>query len=254
MVAFLCQEKMQFLFKVFPLLSGLGTYFQKNNSNISKFIMPKRILFLLLFYVISIANAQTNPTVTIDSLVDNYIKELQSRKIDTICVYKKYCVGSVKAYDLSPSEINDFCFEDFPNDPVYIFWIKKGRKYLTKISICAEYDENLDDDNIFWHMFFPNKEIIEKEEIKRFAYKESNNKIYHLAVDHSCHQNFKILIGNQIIEKRFDSFNLKREDNSKVNINYDHNIKLRSKRVIDILEKITSEAEKNNIFKKIKSR
>lgn len=228
--------------------------FSKEQFKYFKFIMTKRILFLLLFFTIYIGNAQTNNEATINQLVSNYIKELQSQKIDTICIYEKYCVGSVKAYDLSPSEINDFCFEDFLNDPVYIFWIKKGRKYLTKISICAEYDESLDNDNIFWHMFFPNKEIIEKEKIKRFAYKESNNKIYHLAVDHSCNQNFKILIGNHIIEKRFDSFNLKREDNSKVNINYDHNVKLRSKRVIDILAKITSEAEKNNTFKKIKSR
>ncbi|WP_369013589.1 hypothetical protein [Flavobacterium anhuiense] len=216
--------------------------------------MTKRILFLLLFYIISITNAQTNPKVTIDSLVNNYIKELQSQKIDTICIYEKYCVGSIKAYDLSPSEINDFCFEDFPNDPVYIFWIKKGRKYLTKISICNGYGESLDDDNIFWHFYFPNQSIIKEEKIKRFTYKGSKNDIYHLMVDHSCHQNFKILIGNQIIEKRFDSFNLKREDNSKVNINYDHNVNLRSKRVVDILEKTTSQAEKNNTFKKIKSR
>ncbi|MCP2027602.1 hypothetical protein L1276_002762 [Flavobacterium sp. HSC-32F16] len=216
--------------------------------------MTKRILFLFLLSITFIGNAQTNLGINTEDLVSNYIKLLQSRKADTICVYESYCVGSIKVYDVSPSEVNNFCMEDFPNDPVYIFWIEKGRKYLTKISICAEYNESLDDENIFWHMFFPNKDIIEKEEIKRFAYKESNNKIYHSAVSHSCHQNFKILLGSQIIKKRFDSFNLQKENGSKTNINYDHNINLRSKQVIDILKKTISEAEKNNTFKKIKSR
>ncbi len=218
--------------------------------------MTKRILFLFFFFFNLLGNAQNNSEIkfNVEDLVSNYVKKLQSRKIDTICVYESYCVGGVKIRYLSPSEAEDFCMEDFPNNPVYIFWIEKGRKKLTKISICAKYNETVDDDNIFWHMYFPNKDIIEKDEIKQFAYKESQNQIYHLMIDHSCQQNLKISIGNQIIEKRFDSFNLEKEDNGKININYDHNINLKSKRVIDILEKTISEAEKNNIFKKIKSR
>lgn len=216
----------------------------------------KRVLFLFLFCLTLLGNAQNNPEakINVEDLVSNYIKQLQSRKIDTICIYEDFCVGSVKAYDVNLFENMDFCMEDFPNDPVYIFWLDKGRKYLTKISICDEYAGNLDDDNIFWHMYFPNNDIVEKEEIKQFAYNESGKQIYHLMVDHSCHKNFKLLIGNQIIEKHFDSFNLKKEDDGKININYDHNINLLSKRIIDILSKISSEAEKNNKFKKIKSR
>ncbi|KQB39185.1 hypothetical protein [Flavobacterium aquidurense] len=216
--------------------------------------MTKTILFLFVFYLSSIGNAQTNKEIDIDKLTSDFIKNLQSRKIDTICVYENYCVGSVKIYDASQFENNIFCAEDFPNDPVYIFWIEKGRKYFTKISICAEYVESLNDDNIFWHMYFPNNDIIEKEEIKPFQYKTSSKEIYTIIIDHSCHQNLKFLIGNQIIEKRFDFFNLKKEENVKVNINYNHNIHLISKELIDILKKTTSEAEKNNIFKKIKSR
>ncbi|MBZ4033184.1 hypothetical protein K6T82_00275 [Flavobacterium sp. 17A] len=210
----------------------------------------------LIFFILLSCNgkAQTNPEVKIDELVSNYIKELQSRKIDTICIYEHYCVGSVKAYDVNPSEMDDFCFEDFPNDPVYIFWIEKGRKYFTKISICAKYAETLDDNNIFWHIYFKNKNSIEEEEIKKFTYEKSNNQIYHLMVDHSCHRNFKILNDNKIIEKRFNDFNLLKEHNSDININYEHNNNLKSKAIVDILEKTISEAEKNNTFKKIKSR
>ena len=218
--------------------------------------MTKRILILFLFCLTLLGNAQNNPEVKInvEDLVSDYLKKLQSRKIDTICVYENYCIGSIKIYDASQFENKDFCIEDFPNDPVYIFWLEKGRKYLTKISICDEYAESLDDDNIFWHIYFPNNDIIEKEEIKRFQYKTSKKEVYTIMRNHSCHQNLKFLIDSRIIEKRFDFFNLMKEDDAKVNINYNHNINLKSKQLIDILEKITSKAEKKNIFKKIKSR
>ncbi|SNR35038.1 hypothetical protein [Flavobacterium sp. ov086] len=218
--------------------------------------MTKRILFLFFFFLTLLGKAQNNPEVkvNVEDLVSNYIKQLNSRKIDTMCVYENYCVGSIKIYEASLLDSKDFCMEDFPNDPVYIFWIDNGRKKMTKISICSEYAESLDDDNIFWHMYFPNKDIIKKEEIKRFQYKTSKKEIYTMMRDHSCHQNLKFIIGNQIIEKRFDFFNLIKEEDAKVNINYNHNTNLKSKRLIDLLEKVTSEAEKNNTFKKIKSR
>ena len=226
--------------------------------------MTKRILFLYLFCLTILGNAQSNPEVklNVEDLVSNYIKQLQSRKIDTICVYENYCVGSIKIYKASLLDSKDFCMEDFPNEPVYIFWIEKGRKYLTKISICAEYAESLDDNNIFWHMYFPNKDIIEKEEIKNFeviAPGETGETRYTLMVDHSCQNNFKLLINGKIIEKRFDSFDLQKTNGSfsndqLYNINYEYNVNLKSKLIIDILERITSEAEKNNTFKKIKSR
>lgn len=205
--------------------------------------MTKRILFLFIFHLMFFANAQTNSKITIESLVSNYVKELQSQKINTICVYESYCVGYEMTYDEPINGTKETCIDYLTNKPVYVFWKEDGKTFLTKINYCWEFSkiEVLKDD--FWTIYFSNKDIINKEQIKKFAY-----------VDHSCHNDFKFLIKNKIIEKHFDDFDLLKEYNSNINTNYNHNINLKSKTIIDILKKITSEAEKNNNFKKIKSR
>ncbi|MBE8727089.1 hypothetical protein C4F50_19395 [Flavobacterium sp. KB82] len=76
-----------------------------------------------------------------------------------------------------------------------------------------------------------------------------------MGVDHTSHKNLKLIINGKTIEKRFNNFDLQKEyDSKQININYNNNINLKSKLIVDILEKITSEAQKNNAFKKIKSR
>ncbi|MEN2413874.1 hypothetical protein [Flavobacterium mesophilum] len=219
--------------------------------------MSKRILFLFLFYIVSITNAQTNTQASIDSLVANYIKELQSRKIDTICLYEDYCVGCVDTYDYTSFK-KDLCLENFPNYPIYIFWKESGKTYLDKISVCFEYSKIISE-NAFWDVYFLNEKVIKNEIVKAYEYEtfENSKKVTNtLSADHSGHQNFKFIIKGKIITKEFDSFNLTKGGaySSESNINYDHNMNLKSKLIVDILEKIVLEAEKNNTFKKIKSR
>src|ERR1700749_136740 len=104
--------------------------------------MIKRTLTLLFFCFILFGNAQTNKAIDIDKLTSDFNKELQSRKIDTICVYENYCIGEgPKTYEASLLNSKNFCMEDFPNNPVYIFWKEKGENYLTKINICFEYSK-----------------------------------------------------------------------------------------------------------------
>ncbi|MFD2940488.1 hypothetical protein [Flavobacterium notoginsengisoli] len=221
--------------------------------------MPKRILFLFLLFTIYIVNAQTNSKATIDQLVSNYIKELQSRKIDTICVYESYCVGSIMTYDEPLVGNKETCIDDLTNEPAYLFWKEKGKTFLTKINYCWEFSTvNIPKDD-FWQIYFSNDKTIKEEIIKPYEYEtyENSKKVrYRKLVDHSCHHNFRLLLKGKIIEKRFDDFALQKKDqySQESNINYEHNINLKSKLIVDILEKITSEAEKNNTFKKIKSR
>lgn len=94
---------------------------------------------------------------------------------------------------------------------------------------------------------FSNEKTIKKEEIKPFEYKPPSNngklKNIIIMVDHSCHQNFKFLINNKIIEKNFDDFDLQEKNNQETNINYTHNKNLKSKLIIDDLKKVTLETE-----------
>ncbi|CAM3470550.1 hypothetical protein [Flavobacterium chungbukense] len=221
--------------------------------------MTKKIVFLFFISIMCLGNAQTNQKVSIDELVSDYIKELQNQKIDTMCIYKSYCVGSIMTYDEPLIGTKETCIDYLTNEPVYVFCKEDGKTFLTKINYCWKFSkiEILKDD--LWNLYFSHKVLIDIEEIKPFEYRPptiDGKKIirYISDVDHSCHKNFEILINNKKIEKDFDFYKLEEKNNSGININYQHNINLKSKLVIDILEKTTSEAEKNNTFKKIKSR
>lgn len=117
-----------------------------------------RILILFIFCFSLIVNGQTNKEVKIGKLTTDFIKDLQARKIDTICVYENYCVGEgIKTYEPSLLQSQAFCMEDFPNNPVYIFWKENGKNYLTKINTCFEYSKTILLTNDFWNIYFQMK-------------------------------------------------------------------------------------------------
>ena len=225
-------------------------------------MMIQRILVFSILFITLIANSQTDKEYSIDQLTSNFIKDLQSKKIDTICIYENYCVGCERTYDASKIYDEETCTDELKYEPAYVFWKEKGTTFLTKINTCFEYRGSIVLKNNFWDIYFSNKNLIQKEVIKPFEYKISSNKNKQtstLRASHSRYQVFKMINKNNAVIKVFDHFKLKKtnenfSNETLYNINYEHNINLKSKLIIDILERITSEAEKNNIFKKIKSR
>jgi len=215
--------------------------------------MMKRILFLFLFYITSIGNAQNNSEIKINDLVSNFIK---TQKIDTLFTYESYSTGSIPVVYPSTNE-DETCVADLTNHPIYVFWKEKGKTYFSKINYCYEYSKIILENDAFWKFYFTNKNVIEKETVKPFEYiiiKKSKKIKYTIARSHSSFQNLKFIINGDRTEKQFDDFALQKEDDNFVNINYKSNINLKSKLIVDTFEKITSEAEKNNTLKKIKSR
>ncbi|MBS7254343.1 hypothetical protein [Flavobacterium branchiicola] len=212
------------------------------------------VIFILLGFK---GHAQTNPEITIDDLVSNYIQELQSRKIDTICIYENYCIGCELTYNSSKIYDEETCTDELHQEPAYIFWKEKSKTYFSKINYCYEYSKIILENDTFWQIYFSNKTIIENELVKPFEYittEKSKKAKYTLAVSNSSFQNLKFITNGNITEKQFDNFDLQKEERNFVNINYKNNINLKSKLIVDILEKTTSGAEKNNTLKKIKSR
>ncbi|WP_409417232.1 hypothetical protein [Flavobacterium sp. PS2] len=224
--------------------------------------MIQRIFVFSILFITIIANAQTDKEYDIDQLTSDFIKDLQSKKIDTICVYENYCVGCELTYDTSKIFGEETCTDELKYQPAYVFWKEKGITFLTKINTCFQYSGSIVSKNNFWDIYFSNKDLIQKEVIKPFEYKILSNKNKQtstLKTSHSCFQVFKMMNKNGTTIKVFDHFKLKKindtfSNKTLYNINYEHNINLKSKLIIDILEKTTSEAEKNNIFKKTKSR
>lgn len=204
-------------------------------------------------------NAQTNQKISINELVSDFVKELQNKKIDTICAYESYCVGYIMTFDEPLVGSKETCIDYLTNEPIYVFWKENGKTFLTKINYCWKFSKIDISKDDFWEIYISNKKTIEKEKVKPFEYEtfENSNNVKHVKmVDHSCHKNFRLLLKGETIEKRFDEFDLQKKDeySPELNINYEHNINLKSKLIIDIIKKITSDAEKNNTFKKIKSR
>ncbi len=219
--------------------------------------MTKKLLILLFLFLAFTGNTQTNKEIDIDKLVSDFIKDLQNQKIDTICVYENYCIGCREIYDSNLPTNKKLTLED--NYPVYVFWKEKGETYLNKISIDFEFSKMSISKNAFWNIYFTNEKNIKNEVVKNYEYETTENSkkaIHQVTVDHSGHRNFKFIINGRIVEQKITSFDLIKKDeySPKSNMNYDHNIKLKSKLIMDDLEKIVSEAEKNNTFKKIKSR
>ena len=209
--------------------------------------MKKNIIVLVFLLISYIGNTQNIPNDNLDKLVSNFTKELIEKKIDTICIYESYSVGSEITFEISElneREKQELCRDELINQPVFVFWKEKGKTFLNKINSCFEYSaiEILEDE--LWKIYFENTIAIEKEKVKNFEYesfingKKISSPIFR---DHSYHQNFKFIINNKIVEKYFDNFKLQNEtDNFKdkrlYNINYNHNTTLKSKKIIDILE------------------
>jgi hypothetical protein len=206
-----------------------------------------RIIALSFFCPISYG--QGNSPEHLDTLVTNYVKELQSQNIDTICIYKDYCVGCV--YPLK-DEV-DRCACSIIYIPTYIFWINQGKTFLSKKDNCFDYSIIEIDSTSLWKVFFKNKNYIKKEKVKPFeyiVYKNNKKKVYGISIDHSIHRDFEIMINEDSFSMKFDEFDLQKKSDEDVNINYEHNKNLKGKMLVDELKKLTCEIEERELLKK----
>jgi hypothetical protein len=203
--------------------------------------MSDRILKVIIFLTsISIYSQNSN---------EKFLLELKQQKVDTICVYENYSIGNVQIIDKENEK--DYCEFKFENIPTFIIWKKNGETFLTKTDNCFEYSVNKIDADKIWKNYFENKKTIQVEKIKNFQYAEIQNGkkvILTMMIDHSHHQNFKFIVKDKIIEKRFDDFDFQKveesSDEKEININYKHNISLKSKVLVDEINKLILKNER----------
>ena len=194
--------------------------------------MKTRIVFLifhLLFITFLFSQNKSEK-----NLIEKFLQELKQQKVDTICTFEDYSVGSVEIFN--SNEESKYCDFEFENIPTYILWKKKGKTYLTKKDKCFEYSIAEISAEKIWRKYFENIMRIKVEQVKKFQFVEMvNGKKNSLTtmVDHSHHQNFKFIINNKIIEKKFDDFDLQKNENNTYNLNFKHNSKLKSKELTD---------------------
>ncbi len=202
----------------------------------------KKIILIFCFLISSSVFCQVSNN---EKFYKDFLLELKQQKVDTICVFEDYSVGS---YITFVDTVTDYCTYDSDYFPTYIFWKQNGKTFFTIKDSCYVYSVIQIEADKVWNKYFENKKLINSEEVKMFQFREIDNGINcitSIAVDHTHHQNFKIIINNKTIEKRFDDFQLQKDDgDNRMNINYEHNKNLKSKILVDAISNLTSSNEK----------
>ena len=188
--------------------------------------MTHRKLTILLFLtlVFSSTNAQ-NTSEGLDSLVKKFVRHLADKKIDTVCIYQKYCVGYITSW----KNEEDKCNSGGLLVSTHIIWLDKGQTFMTKKDNCFDYSTIQFRNETFWDFYFINKDTLAKEEIKIPQFikvVKGKEEIYSSSIDHSCHQEIKVFLKQLQMDKDLDEYYFEKEIGSakNKNLNYDYNI------------------------------
>ncbi len=160
----------------------------------------------------------------VDSIVLHSVDFLKSKGIDTICVYKNYCIGCLyirkKGEPICSSNQNYF--------PTYIIWRDKGVTYLTKKDACFDYSEVKTKGASIFQYYCDNEKEIKKFTLKPPEYKEIVNgeEIIHSEdVDHSLFNEIRFYLNGDSLTKTIKLFYLSQKAGpSADNLNYQFNI------------------------------
>ena len=186
---------------------------------------PLKLTILLSLTLAFGSTKAQNTSERLDSLVKKFVQQLADKKIDTVCIYEKYCVG----YTTSWKNEEDKCYTGGLLVSTYIIWLDKGQSIMTKKDNCFDYSTIQFTDEDFWDFYFINKDTLAKEEIKMPEFIEVVNgkqQTYSSIIDHSCHQTIKLFLKQLQIDKDLDEYYFEKEIGSakSKNINYDYNI------------------------------
>ncbi len=215
-------------------------------------MIKQKLLTIIIWTFSCIAYGQNTTISHLDSLVNNFVKVLQEEKIDTICVYENYSAGEL----IASLKEEDRCNYPTIFKSAYIFWVRNGKSHISKKDNCFDYSSVEIKSDSLWNCFFNYKNKILKEEVKKFNYIFYNNgkkEVGRIQGEPYNYYFFKVLFGNVIITKSFNSFDLQPNiiyGKLETNINYKHNMNLKSKYFVDRLEKVVSSVEKNKLLKK----
>ncbi len=207
------------------------------------------ILIFSLFTSITAFAQLSQPQL--DSIIKNFTTGLKQRGIDSICIYKQYCIGCL----FQAAKGSNLCAENYASLPTYVFWKEKGKTFVTRKDICFEYSTQVIATDSIWLHYFTQKEIIKKEELKIPQYVESvngKNKIQTVNIDHSVFFQISLSDKTTTVSKEINSFYLTRElgINEVLNINYEYNNSTSLNKLHMILQRIIKQDAFKQKFKR----
>lgn len=214
----------------------------------------KNILFLVVLLSSTFClriKGQNTTTGNLHNLVNAYVAELRSKGVDTVIVFEDYFTRG-QAFTEGGK---DWCDTKDVYVPTYILWKQNNKTYLGKKDNCFDYSTMEVNAAAIWRYYFSNQEVIRPEKTKPFQISSTVNgklSITTITDDHTGHRNLKVIVGNDSTAKFFDTFQLeastKNGNETLVNANYEHNTKLLSKRLVDMLGDFVVEQEKKKML------
>ena len=114
----------------------------------------------VLFSTRCFGQSYSDYTVKQDSAIDSCIAKLEKNGIDTICIYRQYCVGCIIAMNPFDKTCNRQPFEN----TTYFFWKRGNMTYFTAKDYCFNYDTVQISDNQLWHTYTVKRPGLKNEE------------------------------------------------------------------------------------------
>jgi hypothetical protein len=167
-------------------------------------------------------------------------ERFDSQKLEYIGL-RKYCNGSLRIIESNDRDC-DNCNSSYE---MYFFWNENSKSYAQKFDDCSDF--NIVEISDFKVSEFLNKNTSELQTEKVERYKV--DKETYSTVSHSCFRNYILNDGNKKYEKDFDIYDLTGE---KDNLHYELNNNLKIVQLDKKLQKIISELEKEDRFKRNK--
>ncbi len=178
--------------------------------------------------------------------VDSLTTALRRQGVDTICVYRSYCVGcrGGRIADNSPCAPKGFLI------PTYIFWKSHARTCVAYRDNCTRRATVGVSKNLFWDYLTNHKAEIKKGEIKAFTVvdkKVDNGMPHSWTRDHGMHYSYVFYIQNDTVHHYINAFDVQREKKFQKkksrNVYYKQNTSSPIWKVVKQLEEAVLEAE-----------
>jgi len=198
-----------------------------------------RILIITLLFASVKLFAQDENELSRHKTVNEFVSELISKKIDTICDYEVF------------TEKTDAMYTQ------YVFWKENGKTNIKKLELENNYPIIETNAEEIWNYLLQNNDAIKNEDVKTFSISENingQNQVQTIISQGNHFREFNLyLVGNitKFWTSSFDFQKNERFDRKKFdNVYFEHNNNLKGKLVLDKFEDFLKKLEKERVFKK----
>jgi hypothetical protein len=210
---------------------------------------PKIIVFILILIAFNFTKSKDDSLNYLKLDVKKFISELKKKDVDTICIIEHYTQGGCY---LGIDDTSDYFYQTYN-----ILWKKDNVTYFTKVHHNFNYTIIEIQNEEIWDFFFKNIKSIKNENVKMFEYRpnvKNKDNINFIDISPTYHENFKFVINNELIEKDFNLFYFNKTYSSgseiTTNMNYDYNMNLKSKLLLDKLNSLINKIDSENLLTK----